>query len=116
MTIATAAPPEVRTQPSLLNGVRLFTVADLAALPSELPSGPVRWELDNGRFIAMPPPGFIHGASQGKTVSALQVQGEARGHGLACAEVGIILWRNPDRLVGADGAFITNASLPPRFS
>ena len=31
---------------------RLFTVADLAALPDELPSGPVLYELDNAALTA----------------------------------------------------------------
>jgi Uma2 family endonuclease len=41
---------------------KLFTIADLDLLPSELPSGPVRYELHHGRLITMPPPGDIHGA------------------------------------------------------
>ena len=43
---------------------RLFTVADLAALPDELPSGPVHYELDNGRLITMPPPGYDQASSK----------------------------------------------------
>ena len=96
---------------------RLFTVADLAVLPSELPSGPVLYELDNGRLITMPPPGDIHGAVEGNLITALKTQGEFRGLGKArCGEVSIILWRNPDRVVGADVAFIANSSLPIRRS
>ena len=41
---------------------RLFTVADLAEMPSELPSGTVYYELHHGRLITMPPAGDIHGA------------------------------------------------------
>lgn len=48
--------------------------------------------------------------------AALQTQAEARGLGEAWNEVGIILRRNPDRLVGADAAFILTASLPARLS
>jgi Uma2 family endonuclease len=96
---------------------RLFTVADLAELPSELPSGPVLYELDNGRLITMPPPGDIHGAVECNLAAALKVQGEWKGLGKArCGEVSIILWRNPDRVVGADAVFITNATLPIRRS
>ncbi len=96
---------------------RLLTVADLAALPAELPSGPVYYELDNGRLIIMPPPGDIHGAVETKFAGALLYEGEKRGLGKArCGEVGIVLWRNPDRVVGADAVFITNASLPIRES
>jgi Uma2 family endonuclease len=98
------------------NGDRLFTVADIAVLPSDLPSGAVRWELDNGRLVSMPPPGDIHAAADSNMIAALKVQGEWRGLGKARTEVGIILWRNPDRLVGPDAAFITTASLPLRYS
>src|SRR5439155_10969223 len=39
---------------------------------------------------------------------------EPRAHGKARIEVGVLLRRQPDRLVGRDAAFITNASLPLR--
>ncbi|HEV3440660.1 MAG TPA: Uma2 family endonuclease [Gemmata sp.] len=42
--------------------------------------------------------------------------GEDRGHGEARGEVGIVLQRNPDVLVGADAAFVLNKSLPVRRS
>lgn len=35
---------------------RLLTAADLAVLPTELPSGSVRYELDDGELVVMPPP------------------------------------------------------------
>jgi Uma2 family endonuclease len=96
---------------------RLLTVADLAVLPSELPSGPVLYELDNGRLIIMPPPGDIHGAVESNISTELKVQGERRGLGRArSGDVGVVLWRNPDRVVGADAAFIANSSLPIRLS
>ncbi len=41
---------------------RLLTAADLAAMPDELPSGPVKYELEDGRLVVMPLPGGIHGA------------------------------------------------------
>jgi len=97
--------------------IRLLTVADLAALPSELPSGPVLYELDNGRLVIMPPPGDIHCAVELNVGTELKIQGDRRGHGKArSGEVAIILWRNPDRVVGADVAFIANRSLPIRLS
>ncbi|MBV9122370.1 MAG: Uma2 family endonuclease [Planctomycetes bacterium] len=96
---------------------RLFTAADLAVLPSELPSGPVLYELDNGRLITMPPPGDIHGAVESNLVTELKNQGERRGLGkVRSGDVGIVLWRNPDRVVGADAVFIANKSLPLRRS
>jgi Uma2 family endonuclease len=105
--------------PPALTGMfpRLFTAADLAVLPAQLPSGPVLWELDNGRLVAMPPPGDIHGALESNLATQLKVQGEHRGLGKArSGDVGIILWRYPDRVVGADAAFIANRSLPIRRS
>lgn len=95
----------------------LYTVADLAELPSELPSGPVIWELDNGRIVPISPPGDLQGAVESNLVIALGNQGQARGLGkVRSGEVGIVLWRNPDRVVGADAVFISNASLPVRRS
>jgi Uma2 family endonuclease len=95
----------------------LLTVADLAALPSELPSGPVHYELDNGRLIIRPPPGDIHGAVEARFTGYLLIQGELRGLGkVRCGEVGVVLWRNPDRVVGADALFIANDALPIRRS
>jgi Uma2 family endonuclease len=93
-----------------------FAVEDLASLPSEDPSGPIDYELDNGRLLTMVPPGDMHGAVQLKIGSELLQQGQRRGLGVARSEVGIILWRNPDRLVGADAAFILSESLPLRHS
>ena len=94
---------------------RLFTAADLEALPTDLPSGPIDYELDNGRLVfIMVPPGDLHGAVQSNIVTELKVQGERKGHGKARTEVGILLWRNPDRVVGADIVFVANKSLPIR--
>jgi Uma2 family endonuclease len=104
----TSAPPE----PSF----RRFTIADVAALPSQLPSGPVSYELHRGRLVTMPPPGDIHGAVSGKFIAAFVYLGELRGHGKARGEVGVILGRNPDHLLGPDAVFIAKASLPARTS
>jgi Uma2 family endonuclease len=95
---------------------KLLTVADVAALPRSLPSGDVRYELDDGRLIVMPPPGDIHGAVQSNVVTQFKIQGEFRGLGRARTEVGLILRRNPDRLTGPDAVFVTAALLPLRRS
>jgi len=95
---------------------RLLTVADLAMFPTDLPSGDVRYELDNGRLVVMPPPGFIHSRADIRLAKELLAQGEERGLGIACGQIGVILWRNPDRLVGPDASFIANASLPVRIA
>jgi Uma2 family endonuclease len=92
---------------------RLYTVADLAALPEQLPSGPVRYELHHGRLIDMPPPGDVHGAVESKIAAALVYQGEYAGHGKArSGDVGIVLNQSPAHVFGADAVFISNARLP----
>jgi Uma2 family endonuclease len=74
----------------------------------------VRYELDDGRLVVLPPAGDIHGRRQAKIVRYLDTEAEERGLGEVRAEVGIVLRRNPDRVVGADAAFILTASLPVR--
>jgi Uma2 family endonuclease len=65
----------------------------------------------------MPPPGDIHGAVESNIIAQLKNLGEFRDLGKArCGDVGLILWRGPDRVVGADAVFIGNASLPLRLS
>jgi len=41
---------------------RVFTIADVAALPDELPSGPVLYELDTGDSSRGPPTTRFMGA------------------------------------------------------
>lgn len=62
----------------------------------------------------MSPPGAIHGNFQVRIGGALLTQGEMKGLGKAYTEVGIVLARKPDHIVGADAAFIANRSLPAR--
>jgi len=107
MTTVTERPRSYRT--------RLFTIADLAALPEELPSGSVKYELDNGRLVPMAPPGGEHGRMQHRLALVL-AKAERRKLGEAFSEVGIILRREPDRVVGADAAFVAKRSLPVRLS
>jgi Uma2 family endonuclease len=96
---------------------KLFTAADLAQMPSELPSGTVQYELHRGVLITMPPPGDVHGAVELNVGAELKVQGERRGLGKArSGDVGIVLARGPDHVFGADAAFISNARLPIRRS
>jgi Uma2 family endonuclease len=106
------APP--LNAPATSSGERLFTLADLAQLPDDLPSGPVKWELDFGRLIAMPPPGYEHSFSQSTIVTRLKTQGEYRGFGEALGEVTIVLQRDPDLARAPDACFIVAARLPVR--
>ncbi len=94
----------------------LLTAADLAVFPSRLPSGDVRYELNDGRLVVMPPPGDVHGRQQARWITLLMVHGEAKGHGEVRGEVGVILRRNPDRVVGPDAVFVAPKSLPVRHS
>lgn len=109
-TVGTPTPPPIAQPPQ-----RLLTVADLAVLPPELPSGLARYELDNGRLVIMTPPRDVHGAVESNIAAELKVQGERRNLGKArSGDVGVVLWRNPDRVVAADAVFIANSSLPIR--
>jgi len=103
-------------EPLAPSSPRLLTVADLAAMPSELPSGSVKYELDNGRLILLAPPGDDHGRTQYRVGIALFSHAEKRGLGEGRTEVGVILRRNPDRVVGSDAVFIAKRSLPARVS
>jgi Uma2 family endonuclease len=109
-TAALPAPSPIR------HGVRLLTAADVAALPTSLPSGDVKYELHDGRLVVMPPPGARHGRRQAKFARYLQTEGEEKGHGEAFAEVGVLLRRNPDHLLGTDAAFVAANQLPARTS
>lgn len=95
---------------------RLLTAADLATLPDDLPSGGVHYELDNGRLVVLPLPTDSHSAASGNVAAHLMIQGHRAGHGKARSRVGVVLRRNPDRVVGPDACFIANASLPLKLS
>jgi len=103
-------------KPFVIHTPRLLTAADLAALPTSLPTGDVKYELNDGELVVMAPPGADHGRTQFQVGTLLLSVAEKLGLGEAFAEVGIVLRRNPDRIVGADAAFILNASLPVRHS
>jgi Uma2 family endonuclease len=96
--------------------IRLFTAADLAVFPTHLPSGDVDYELDHGRLIVMVPPGESHASVQAFLAAELVNQGQRKRHGRAYSEVGIVLSRNPDTVLGADLAFIGKSKLPVRKS
>ena len=111
-----ASAAESVTRPLVQPGLRLFTAADLAAMPEHLPSGDVSFELHHGRLVPMSPPGATHGNLQVRIGAELISQGEKKGYGKAFTEVGVVLARNPDHIVGADAAFVTSDSLPARES
>ena len=96
--------------------MRLLTAADLAAMPDELPSGPVNFELHNGRLVPMSPTGGRHGNLQARLSKEFIVQGEDKGLGQTYSEAGVIIRRKPDTVVGPDVAFVTKRSTPIRES
>jgi Uma2 family endonuclease len=102
------------TRPLALPLSRPLTAADLLEMPTELPSGPVDYELDNGRLVLMSPTSDKHGEIQLAIGSELRTQGQQKGLGKAYVETGVILWKNPDRVVGPDVSFISTRSLPVR--
>jgi Uma2 family endonuclease len=113
MTPATLPPPSGFPPPAV---EAILTAADVARLPRTLVTTDVDYELHDGRLVVMAPPGANHARRQSKFSRYLQTEGEERGLGLALAEVGILLRRNPDHLLGADAAFLTTSQLPPRLS
>jgi Uma2 family endonuclease len=98
------------------NFERLFTVADLEYLPTELPSGPIDYELDNGRLIFVVPPGDTHGAIQSNIATELKIQGERKDFGKVRTEVGVVLRRGPGTVLTPDVLFISKKSLPLKRS
>src|SRR5262245_15219561 len=95
---------------------KLFTITDLGCLPSEVPSGPVRYELHHGRLLTMTPPAMDHCKRQLRISAQLWLQGEEKGYGEAGGEVGVILGRDPDVLYGPDAIFICKDRLPYKKS
>ena len=95
---------------------RLLTAADLAKMPTSLPDGDVRYELNDGVLVVMAPPGGDHGRKQHVVGRILDREAESKGLGRAYGETGIILRRGPDRVPGADAAFLTTDQLPARYS
>jgi Uma2 family endonuclease len=92
-----------------------FTVADLLDMPADLPSGPIQYELYDGRLAARPPRGDIYHSVNLSFPGKLLFDAQRRGLGVArCGEVRLILWRHPDRVVLAEAAFFANRSLPLR--
>jgi Uma2 family endonuclease len=92
---------------------RILTIADVECLPTRLPSGEVDYELDNGRLVIVSPPGRRQGSVQSRVTTFLGLA-EVDGLGEAFAETGIVLWRDPDRLVGVDAALVARDRCPVR--
>lgn len=93
---------------------RPMTAADLAALPTYLPSGDFDYELDNGRLVILDPADAMHGAVHANLLAVLLGQVSNRGRVLSGA--GVIIRRQPDCVYGPDIVFISNSSSQVRTS
>src|SRR5688572_7307674 len=91
---------------------RNLTVADLVALPEELPSGRAFCEVFDGRVVQWPIPGCGHGYTQATIGAHLVLQGQQRGLGRAYSRVGVVIARDPDSAYAPDLSFISNGRLP----
>lgn len=111
MSLATAV-----TSAASIAGTRLLTVADVALFPTQLPSGPVDYELCRGALVMMSPAGDSHAAVQLRFGSALLIQGEEQGWGTSRTEIGLVLNRDPDTLYVPDVAFIAKRRYPVQVS
>ncbi len=97
---------------------RYWTLADLAALPDELPTGPAVYEIWDGELLLMPPPADFHGSIEARITTVLVVHGEWEGLGrVSSGEVGVVLSPGPPvTCVGADVVFLLAEQLPARHS
>jgi Uma2 family endonuclease len=114
MPLATLTPPAFT--PQRPRSQRLLTAADLAAMPREMNGQAVRYELFDGELIVMAPPGGDHGLKQKAIITQLVIGPESAGLGVTYPGVGLVLRRDPDRVVEPDAFFVLKASLPVQYS
>jgi Uma2 family endonuclease len=112
MTDVIGSPTNVRLRPPQ----RPLTIEDLVAFPDQLPTGPVKYELDNGRLVILPPADADHGSTHVRIISELFLQGELLAHGRTFCGTGVVLRRNLDALYCPDVAFVSNDLLPLQLS
>lgn len=94
-------------QPSISTRV---TIEDLYALPDD----GTRYELQGGRLLAEPLPGFRHGRIVARLAALLEVFARRRGLGVVlAADAGYALARSPDTLRGPDVSFVTRQRFEP---
>jgi len=109
--MSTATLPTARVRPSS----KLLSAAELADLPDQINGSDVKYELYDGRLVIMAPPGGEHSRRQYRIVHFLH-DAESAGLGAGFVEIGIVLRRDPDTVVGADAAFVLKQSLPVKHS
>jgi Uma2 family endonuclease len=101
---------------SIVNGRRLLTAADLAALPTYLPTGDVRYELVRGILHVLPLGTCAQSVVRMELLTALKEQADSRGLGRTLLGTGIVFTKNPDTVIGPSLSYIKAESLPYRVS
>lgn len=105
--------PVVAERTVIANPNHRLSITDLPELPAELPSGPVLYELNDGKLVVAAAPSALRGAIDFKLSALLFFEGEKRGFGKAIlGDVALVLWRDPDRLVVVDAVFYCKDRLP----
>jgi len=107
--IATLPPPVASPE-------RLLTIADLEAMPDQLPSGPARYELVDGTLVIMAPASGFHAGNQSIIQGEIYAQGQRQNHGRVFGEYGLIVRRNPDTVYVPDVSFFCSASMPIKYA
>lgn len=87
---------------------RLVTAEELERFPSD----DRRYELVEGRLIAMTPVSFLHGRTVMRFGSMLERYARERKLGDVLTEVGVVLKKNPDTVFAPDIAFIRRERVP----
>jgi Uma2 family endonuclease len=93
----------------------LLTAGELADLPDRLDGQSVKYELYDGELHIMAPPGGEHSRRQ-HLIARVFLVAEDLGLGVAFSEVGVVLQRNPDTVLGPDAAFVLKESLPVQYT
>ncbi len=89
---------------------KLMTAGEFALLPD--PQDGSKQELVRGVVVTMPPPGFRHGARQGKVYKILDHYGTTSKRGRAVVESGMLTEQDPDSVRGPDVSFWSAERLP----
>jgi len=87
---------------------RLVTAEELERFPSD----DRRYELVEGRLVAMTPVSYLHGRTVMRFGSMLERHARGRQLGEVLTEVGVVLKRNPDTVFAPDIAFIKRERVP----
>ncbi|MBC7929653.1 MAG: Uma2 family endonuclease [Rubrivivax sp.] len=91
---------------------RLITADELLTIPTYVNGSDRRYELIRGEMIVMSPSKPLHGIVCARLAAALINFVEANDLGMAFgAETGFVVERNPDSVLGADAAFVSNERL-----